>query len=122
MTIQSLERSKTLRVRGVKLGREGMSQRVLAAVADFESAGKSYKGAMYLAGRLKAIAQMAASDEYWAEQVDDGFIRELRTLPTPQDREAGENEPAFECQDCIGMKEHGCYCANMGAKAPGGAA
>jgi hypothetical protein len=26
----------------------------------------------------------------------------------------------FECQDCLGMKEHGCYCAAVGAIAPGG--
>lgn len=27
---------------------------------------------------------------------------------------------AFECQNCIGMMEHGCYCAAMGASQPGG--
>lgn len=27
---------------------------------------------------------------------------------------------SFECKDCIGMKEHGCYCASMGASEPGG--
>jgi len=26
----------------------------------------------------------------------------------------------FECEDCIGMKQHGCYCAAMGATGPGG--
>jgi hypothetical protein len=26
----------------------------------------------------------------------------------------------FECQDCIGMREHGCYCEAMGAVQPGG--
>lgn len=78
MTIQSLERAKTLRVYGVKLGREGMSERVIAAVADFDG---SYKGAMFLAGRLKAVSQMAASDDYWSEQVDKGFVRELRAEP-----------------------------------------
>lgn len=29
---------------------------------------------------------------------------------------------AFECEDCIGMKQHGCYCAAHGAMAPGGPA
>jgi len=29
-------------------------------------------------------------------------------------------EPLFDCEDCIGMKEHGCYCAAVGAVAPGG--
>ncbi len=84
MTIQNLERAKTLRGFGVKLGREGMSERVLAAVADFEAAGKSYMGAMFLAGRLKAIAAMARSDDYWDEQVDKGFVRELRDIPRSQ--------------------------------------
>lgn len=26
----------------------------------------------------------------------------------------------FECENCIGMPEHGCYCAAMGGAAPGG--
>lgn len=26
----------------------------------------------------------------------------------------------FECEDCIGMREHGCYCFAIGAVAPGG--
>jgi len=28
--------------------------------------------------------------------------------------------PSFECEDCIGMQAYGCYCAAMGAIAPGG--
>lgn len=27
--------------------------------------------------------------------------------------------PKFPCCNCIGMKEHGCYCEAMGASAPG---
>ncbi len=27
--------------------------------------------------------------------------------------------PSFECTNCIGMIEHGCYCDAMGASAPG---
>lgn len=34
----------------------------------------------------------------------------------------GQATPSFECEDCIGMKEHGCYCAAMGATKPGGPA
>ncbi len=30
--------------------------------------------------------------------------------------------PDYECEDCIGMIEHGCYCKAMGAIAPGGPA
>lgn len=26
----------------------------------------------------------------------------------------------YQCENCIGMIEHGCYCMNMGATAPGG--
>lgn len=26
----------------------------------------------------------------------------------------------YKCQDCIGMREHGCYCQNRGALKPGG--
>lgn len=29
---------------------------------------------------------------------------------------------SYECEDCIGMKEHGCYCQAMGARKPGGPA
>ena len=28
----------------------------------------------------------------------------------------------YPCEDCIGMKEHGCYCKNMNAVRPGGPA
>lgn len=31
----------------------------------------------------------------------------------------GATMPTYECQDCIGMKEHGCYCASQGCPAPG---
>lgn len=36
-------------------------------------------------------------------------------------REAQNQTAAdYECEDCIGMKEHGCYCKAMGALQPGG--
>lgn len=28
----------------------------------------------------------------------------------------------YECENCIGMAEHGCYCMAMGAITPGGPA
>lgn len=28
--------------------------------------------------------------------------------------------PDYECENCIGMIEHGCYCKAMGAAGPGG--
>lgn len=70
-----MQHANTLRARGEQLGREGMSRRVIDAVAEFDG---SYKGAMRLAGRLKAVCQMAASDDYWREQVARGFNDELR--------------------------------------------
>lgn len=88
MGIPALERSKKLAAHGSKIGREGMSQLVIDAVSDWQKAGATYKGAMILAGRLKAISQMSAGDEYWREQVDDGFIREFRASQhQPQPKE-----------------------------------
>jgi hypothetical protein len=75
MSITRLEWAKELRATGAGLGREGMSLRVISAVSEFDG---SYKGAMQLAGRLKAISQMANADEYWREQVDKGYQKERR--------------------------------------------
>ncbi len=27
-------------------------------------------------------------------------------------------EPLFDCEDCIGMSQHGCYCTRIGASGP----
>lgn len=59
---------------GKAVGREGMSEEVIAAVAEFDG---SYKGAMVLAGKMKAIAQAARCDDYWSEQVSKGYHRQL---------------------------------------------
>ncbi len=59
---------------GKSVGREGMSERALEAVAQCDG---SYKDVMRLAGRLKAIAQAADCDDYWSEQVSRGYQREL---------------------------------------------
>lgn len=77
MSIPSLEYAKELKAVGTTLGREGMSERVIKLVADFDG---SYKGAMMLAGRLKAIAQAAKADGYWTEKVDDGYHKERQYL------------------------------------------
>jgi len=81
MSLPRLEWAKQLKATGAEIGREGMSQRVIAAVDEFTG---SYKGAMRLAGRLKAIAQMANADVYWQEQVDHGFMQELRSVEKPR--------------------------------------
>lgn len=31
-----------------------------------------------------------------------------------------DTTPDYDCQDCIGMAQHGCYCKAMGAVGPGG--
>jgi hypothetical protein len=87
MSIPSLQNAKTLKAAGAALGRAGMSERVIAAVKAFDG---SYKGAMRLAGRLKAISQMASADEYWREQVDHGFRTELHLPAVPSHGEVGE--------------------------------
>lgn len=68
---------------GRELGRAGMAERVLAAVDEFDG---SYKGAMKLAGRLKAISHMASSDGYWSEKVYDGYQHERRLGSTVRER------------------------------------
>lgn len=81
-----LEQAKYLRQQGKRLGRAGMSERVVQAVKDWDG---SYKGAMILAGRLKAIAHAAKSDGYWDEKVFIGYQLEVNTIhrftPTAQD-------------------------------------
>lgn len=77
MTIQHLEWAKDLRKEGARLGRAGMSQRVIEIIEEFDG---SYIGAMILAGRMKAIAQAAKCDGYWDEKVNKGFIRELSDI------------------------------------------
>jgi hypothetical protein len=35
-------------------------------------------------------------------------------------RAALRSDLDYECENCIGMREHGCYCKAMGARQPGG--
>ncbi len=77
MSIAALEYAMALKRVGEKLRREGLSSRVVDLVAGFDG---SYKGAMILAGRLKAIGQAAKYDGYWTEKVDEGFHREMADL------------------------------------------
>jgi hypothetical protein len=81
MAILALQRQKKLAAYGEQVGREGMSRLVADAVANWQKSGAGPKGAMILAGRLKAITQMATNDDYWREQVDKGFMLEFRALP-----------------------------------------
>ena len=77
----ALKRWKRLSDHGKVIGRKGMSDLVIEAVNEFLKNGATPKGAMILAGRCKAISQMASSDDYWAEQVDKGFVMELHNIP-----------------------------------------
>ena len=79
MSIRAIEVSKKLRAEGKRLGREGLSQRVLILVEEFAKK-PNYKDAMILAGRLKAITQAAKFDGYWDEMVSRGFEPEVYDL------------------------------------------
>ena len=68
---------RKLREHGARLGRAGLSKRVVDLVAEFDG---SYKGAMILAGRLRAIAQAAGFDSYWSEKVNRGYHDETFVL------------------------------------------
>lgn len=59
---------------GHAVGREGMSKAAIKAVEEFDG---SYKGAMELAGKMKAIAQAASCDDYWSEKVNRGYQNQL---------------------------------------------
>jgi hypothetical protein len=67
---------KTMRLWGAKVGRDGMSEAAIKAVEEFDG---SHKGAMELAGRMKAIAQAAGCDEYWSEKVGHGYHKQFCT-------------------------------------------
>jgi hypothetical protein len=77
MGIKAIRDYKILVAEGARIDREGMSERAIDAVNDWVASGSTYKGAMFLAGRLKAIATIASADDYWKEQVDKGFHVEL---------------------------------------------
>lgn len=77
-----LKMANDLKKAGANLGREGLSLAVIKAVDEFDG---SYKGAMRLAGRLKAIAQAAKADDYWSEKVEDGYLFESEILASQAD-------------------------------------
>lgn len=70
----------------------------------------------------EASARQAAAMEALTRVLDD-LDRTLDSVEvyihgTLFDRMSSQS--FFDCEDCIGMKEHGCFCAAMGATAPGG--
>lgn len=95
MTIRNIEESSMLRNQGRRLGRDGMSQRVERLVLEFIESGGGYKSAMILAGRIKAVATAARCDDYWTEQVDKGWTREMvdiRSVETVDPDDDGDYE------------------------------
>lgn len=101
MSIPALKYAKQLREAGERLGREGLSKRALELADQFDG---SYKGAMILVGRMKALATAAKFDGYWGEKVDDGFFKELTHLTIPPRKPCphGASSPAT-CSTCNPM-------------------
>ncbi len=79
MSIRHLETAKKLRVQGKRLGRAGLSERVFTLVDEFNKH-RSYKNAIVLAGKLKAIAMACKFDSYWDEKCSIGFEFEADAL------------------------------------------
>jgi hypothetical protein len=81
MSIHSLRDWKALKEQGKRLGRQGLSERVFTLVDEFnKEENRSYKNAMVLAGRLKAIAHAATFDSYWDEKASIGYENEKYDL------------------------------------------
>lgn len=89
-----LEWAKRLRKAGEVLQREGLSKRAAAIMVELLTTTGSYKAAMVAVGRMKAIAQAAKYDDYWTEQVDDGFQKEMRFLEAEAKRVAEARQSA----------------------------
>lgn len=75
MSISHLETAKKLREQGKRLGRAGVSERIFTLVDEFNK-NRSYKNAVVLAGKLKALSQVCKFDGYWDEKCQSGFINE----------------------------------------------
>lgn len=93
MSIHSLEISKGLRKQCARLGRAGLSQRANDLILEFAKKHPTghYRGAIILAGRLRAISLAARADSYWGEKTDSGFYDEAEFgLPNFETREEGQ--------------------------------
>jgi len=78
MGIPHIEEAKELRKEGKRLGRAGLSQRVLVLLEQYKD--PSYKKAIELAGRLHAIALAARTDSYWSEKCGRGYEMERHDI------------------------------------------
>lgn len=79
MSIRHLDIAKKLKCEGKRLGRAGLAERVFALVDEFNN-NRTYKNAIVLAGKLKAISQACRFDSYWDEKNSAGFEFEARDL------------------------------------------
>lgn len=79
MAINDILDAKTLREQGRRLGRGGMSRRVIQLVQEFliDYPDGHYQEAIILAGRLHAISLASRCDDYWGEKSSRGFYMEL---------------------------------------------
>ena len=89
LTIKEYNQMKS---EGRRLGREGLSQRVIALAQQFVSDGPTYKGAMAFAGRMRVICAAAGYDTYWREQIGKGEWAEQREIKSVQ-RSKTEDAP-----------------------------
>lgn len=80
MAILQIVWAKRLSKAGSILGRDGLSKRAIEIMVELVTKTGSFKAAMVAAGRLKALTAAAKYDDYWTEQVDDGFHKELHHL------------------------------------------
>jgi hypothetical protein len=78
MAINNLVESKELRAQGVRLGRDGMSQRAHELIAEYmkNNPDGHYKDCIRLVGRLHAIYLATGCDAYWREKAMCGYERE----------------------------------------------
>lgn len=68
-----------MRIQGKRLGRAGLAERVFTLVDEFNE-NRTYKNAIVLAGKLKAIAMACKFDSYWDEKCSCGFEFEANEL------------------------------------------
>jgi hypothetical protein len=79
MSISALKIAKQNKTQGQRLGRAGLAERVFTLVDEFNE-NRTYKNAIILAGRLKAISQACKFDSYWDEKCSIGFQHECYDL------------------------------------------
>ena len=61
------------------MGRDGVSERIIKHIDAFNK-NPSYKNAVILAGKLKALTYVCRGDCYWNEKAEQGFYEEFNNL------------------------------------------